>query len=1475
MVSRRFPYVLLLLLMLAARLHAGAARPGWSKIELTGVGSNSAAAIADLLQPYEGEVIADYGAYTIAYVETSSLDALTEDASKANIRIRARDDLDVLQLPAASVDARIGISGIATNRLIQNYPSQKSGVFVLQLAAPARSEWIAELQSIGWTIARYVPNDGFLIVGTSDLVSQTRNLSYVQWLDFFHPYQKSATLAADQTSHPLLFELPGGAASEDAVAAITAAADGPVEVRRGYDTLVYASMTSAAADALMANGMILGVGPRPDGQLADARQVQSFTSLLNPAQTQPLPGQDYWSWVVSRCPDCASMPASAWKIGAADSGLDNGSTQFGHPDLNGRKYFGIMSVPVADNDTQCAPSQPLCDAYQHGTLVSGMAVGNGATAARDSGGYLMGLGGAPTAGIFMTKILSRNSGIDPSKLFDWTADAANHGVTVQNHSWENSSPTNAGKYTSLSRQFDIAARDSDNLTTAARIPLLLSVAAGNDYTQGAQNLKTSPVGTAKNVLTVGGLENYRPEADTADCWGTRADSYWNIMRISRNGTNLGSATKQYIKPDVVAPASLIVSTQTSIWWGTQSPIPYCLNAYEGDVRYSGASGTSFSAPLGSAASLIVKRYLGTAPENTSPALVRAVLVAGARSVRGGEDRSRNPAIPITAVPSQQQGFGRLTLEDILNGAQKPVVFDQSTARTFTSAGQTFCTRLRVRDNTKPVKVALVWTDAPGMENSTNPLVNDLNLEVRRTSVGGRVYVGNSLAVTANGEESVGHLAGSALPYDDANNVEYFRSFMNANEELNITVKAQNIAGDTDGNTATFEQDFALAILNADLVSVGTCDTPPTATFTVSCSFLTCTANGSASSDDFGIINYSYNWGDGTITNGGAATQSHTYAAAGTYSIVLTTTDTIQQSTTSAPQTVTACVSGPTITAQPTSRTINAGQSTTLSVTASLATGYQWFIGTSGDTSNPITGATSSSVTVTPATTTSYYVRVTNSCGRVDSATATVTVCQPPGISQQPQSPTIPSGSSTTLTVVASGSGPFTYQWYQGASSNTANPISGATNASYTTPALFANAQYWVKMTSGCNGTASVNSNTANVTVTCVSAPSITTQPVSQTINLGQSATLSVTASTSGTTTYQWFIGPSGNQSQPISGATGTSVTVTPSSTTSYWVRVSNGCGAANSATATVTVCVPPSITAQPQSTTIVIGNSATLTVTASGSAPISYQWYTGASPNASNPIAGATSASLTVSPTVTTSYWVRVTGSCNGTATVNSNTATVTVVPPGIMRRQQNFALANSQRSITATWPQATQTGNLLVAVISAEAIPSINNTITPPAGWLLAQGYEWNHVKNAIYYMPNNGGGRTSETFTIAVGFHDMTVVLLEYSGVALTSPLDRTAFDGDNFNNGTLASGTTFTTSQPKEVAITALTVYGNTSFSSPTNGFTELDDHSGGNFLTTAVHERLTTTAGALGHQATVGTTNVEWVGVIATFKSANPN
>lgn len=375
----------------------------------------------------------------------------------------------------------------------------------------------------------------------------------------------------------------------------------------------------------------------------------------------------------------------------------------------------------------------------------------------------------------------------------------------------------------------------------------------------------------------------------------------------------------------------------------------------------------------------------------------------------------------------------------------------------------------------------------------------------------------------------------------------------------------------------------------------------------------------------------------------------------------------------------ACTA-PSITTQPKSVTVDEGFGAKLSVTASGSTplAYQWYSGQPGSGS-AIANATSNSYTTTVAG--DYYVRVSNSCGAIDSNVATVTVnpCTAPAITGQPQSQTILSGQSATLSVNATGSN-LQYQWYiKGSNGYTA--ISGANLASYSTGVLTTTAVYRVRVSNTCGA---VESSDATVTVesTC-QPPAITSHTVNATVETNKPVTLTVTA-TGTSLMYQWYAGAAGDTSQPIANATGPTFTSAPLATsTSFWVRVKNSCGEVDSATIPVTVgaaCTIPTITAQPAGTTINIGGTATLSVDASGTTPLSYQWYIGASGNTSTPVAGATAASYTTPALgASTSYWVRVTNSCghadSATATITTACTALVARGPGEIASGQTFRI--------------------------------------------------------------------------------------------------------------------------------------------------------------------------------------------------------
>lgn len=169
------------------------------------------------------------------------------------------------------------------------------------------------------------------------------------------------------------------------------------------------------------------------------------------------------------------------------------------------------------------------------------------------------------------------------------------------------------------------------------------------------------------------------------------------------------------------------------------------------------------------------------------------------------------------------------------------------------------------------------------------------------------------------------------------------------------------------------------------------------------------------------------------------------------------------------------------------------------------------------------------------------------------------------------------------------------------------------------------------------------------------APLITSNSNGRTVISGETVQLSVVAN--GTDLiYQWYEGSSGSTATPIAN-TATFTTPAVNATRSFWVRVTNACGQADTSTITLTVCIPPAITTQPVSQTIGSYTSATLTVAATGSGPLAYEWFKGAAGDASQQ-AGSQASFTTPLLTETASYWVRVRNNCGS---VNSTTATIAI----------------------------------------------------------------------------------------------------------------------------------------------------------------------------------------------------------------------
>jgi len=438
----------------------------------------------------------------------------------------------------------------------------------------------------------------------------------------------------------------------------------------------------------------------------------------------------------------------------------------------------------------------------------------------------------------------------------------------------------------------------------------------------------------------------------------------------------------------------------------------------------------------------------------------------------------------------------------------------------------------------------------------------------------------------------------------------------------------------------------------------------------------------------GTAPLSYQWQKNGVNVAGATAASYTTPVTAT-SDSGTTFDVVVSNTagtvTSAAATLTvnAAPVTPTITTQPTNQTVTAGQTATFTVVAAgtAPLSYQW-----QKNGVNVAGATAASYT-TPVTATSdsgstFRVVVSNTVGTVSSTTATLTVTVAPvspTITTQPANQTVTAGQTATFTVVAAGTAPLSYQWQK----NGVN-VAGATAASYTTPVTATSDSGTTFDVVVSNAAGTVNSAAATLTVNAV-APTITTAPVNQTVTAGQSATFTVVAAGTAPLGYQWQ-----KNGVNVAGATAASyttpVTTTSDSGSTFRIVVSNTAGTVTSAAATLTVNaapVTPTITTQPTNQTVTAGQTATFTVVATGTAPLSYQWQK----NGVN-IAGATSASYTTPVTATSdsgSTFRVVVSNTAGTVTSAAATLTVNAAPvaPTITTQPTNQTVTAGQ---TATF---------------------------------------------------------------------------------------------------------------------------------------------------------------------------------------------
>ena len=432
----------------------------------------------------------------------------------------------------------------------------------------------------------------------------------------------------------------------------------------------------------------------------------------------------------------------------------------------------------------------------------------------------------------------------------------------------------------------------------------------------------------------------------------------------------------------------------------------------------------------------------------------------------------------------------------------------------------------------------------------------------------------------------------------------------------------------------------------------------------------------------GVAPLAYQWKkNGTDISGANASTYKTPATsmgdnAAVFTVAVSNTAGTATST-EARLTVTATAEAPTVTTQPAGQTVITGTSASFSVSATGTSplAYQW-----KKNGADISGATSSTYT-TPATSMGdnaavFTVAVSNTAGTATSAEARLTVtatAEAPTVTTQPADQTVITGASASFSVSATGTSPLAYQWKKNGTD-----ISGATSSTYKIAAtsLTDSAVFTVVVS---NGAGTATSSNATLTVTAAPmAPAITKQPEAITVTVGQTASFTVEA-TGTSPGYQWKKGDS-----DIPGANSSTYTTPATSLadsgTKYSVVVSNDLGTVTSNDASLTVTAKPAITTQPVSQAVAAGQTASFSVAATGTEPLTYQWKKDGSD-----IAGATSS--TYKPVSSNElngakFSVVVT---NSVGTVTSNEAVLSDVAISVQPAAQPvLAPATASFSVTA-----------------------------------------------------------------------------------------------------------------------------------------------------------------------------------------------
>lgn len=495
----------------------------------------------------------------------------------------------------------------------------------------------------------------------------------------------------------------------------------------------------------------------PRAGLDDELASQIVAGRLDPEGAPPLP--DYLDFLAT-----LGLDGSGVRFAVTDTGIDYAHPELGPRIVAGHDYPGCDSAPANPGDDRLTGG--------HGSHVAGIIAGRGAlSGAVDEAGFHHGIGVAPAIELVALNPICGAPGGGWPPAGGWQAlsqRALQLGAIGSNNSWHSNELLGLG-YGASARTHDFIVRDGD-FDSEPREPFVLVFSAGNG---GPQAGTISAPKEAKNVIVVGNSLSARP-----------------IPRIDEiNGASArGPALDGRILPTVVAPGTEIASARRI---GGASYCAQALAASGPNADYAYCTGTSMAAPqVSGVLALLVQDWRAAhAGATPSPALLKALLVDGAVDLLGAPP-----------VPNNDEGWGRVNLQRSLGDGVERIVIDQE--QRLDADGESFSSQWTVPNASQPLRLTLVWSDAPAAPGASPALVNDLDLVVR---VDGREYRGN--------QRVDGHTPAGAAA-DRLNNIEQLLLPAASADLVEVRVEAHALPGDgVPGSGDETDQDFALVCSN--------------------------------------------------------------------------------------------------------------------------------------------------------------------------------------------------------------------------------------------------------------------------------------------------------------------------------------------------------------------------------------------------------------------------------------------------------------------------------------------------------------------------------------------------------------------------------------------------------------------------------------------------------------------------------------